>query len=137
MFVLFSCYLLPSPLADPLSFNSSFLHPRPPSTPGIRTEQDFYVRLIDSMTKQVSFLISCHRVTLRLSGSWLLHSRGTGIWTLKAGADDRPHSSESIEALPLPLPPPAQRRAARLLSSKGVSGLGNEDNGVLSTEKKG
>lgn len=37
-----------------------FLIPSPAS-PGIRTEQDFYVRLIDSMTKQVSFLISRRR----------------------------------------------------------------------------
>ena len=35
------------------------LSPAPP--PGIRTEQDFYVRLIDSMTKQVSFLNSRRR----------------------------------------------------------------------------
>lgn len=41
----------------PLSLNSlSFPYP-PSPPPGIRTEQDFYVRLIDSMTKQVSFLI--------------------------------------------------------------------------------
>lgn len=45
--------------AQILSHLIFFSFPYPPSPPpGIRTEQDFYVRLIDSMTKQVSFLIS-------------------------------------------------------------------------------
>lgn len=62
-----------------------------PSPPGIRTEQDFYVRLIDSMTKQVSFLISRRGVTLgprnlRESRSWLLLSAGSGTRTLHTRA---------------------------------------------------
>lgn len=52
--------------------------------PGIRTEQDFYVRLIDSMTKQVSFFISRRRGTqgrqnVGESRRRLLHSRGLGL----------------------------------------------------------
>lgn len=47
--------------SDSLSLNSPSFPSPLPAPPGIRTEQDFYVRLIDSMTKQVSFLISRRR----------------------------------------------------------------------------
>lgn len=64
--------------------------PRPP--PGIRTEQDFYVRLIDSMTKQVScFFTSRRRGTLGPqhlgeSRGWLLPSERAGTRTVSVRA---------------------------------------------------
>lgn len=72
LFILWGSFF-PSGLIPSLNF-PSFLHP-----PGIRTEQDFYVRLIDSMTKQVSFL-EFHIVGTILSSqnslrfkNWLCH----------------------------------------------------------------
>lgn len=79
VFVCCPCYLYCGVL-----FSLQGLSPRliflPSSTPpGIRTEQDFYVRLIDSMTKQVSFL-EFHIVGTILSSqnslrfkNWLCH----------------------------------------------------------------
>lgn len=75
------------------SLTSFSLSPSPvPRPPGIRTEQDFYVRLIDSMTKQVScFFTSRRRGTLGPqhlgeSRGWLLPSERAGTRTLSVRA---------------------------------------------------
>lgn len=48
-----------------------------PSFPlGIRTEQDFYVRLIDSMTKQVSFLILRRGDDSKVTNFWRVTEAG-------------------------------------------------------------
>lgn len=100
-----------------------------PSPPGIRTEQDFYVRLIDSMTKQVSFLISRRGVTLGprnlgRSRSWLLLRAGSGTRTLNTRADLRPHSQRSLPRADTHTSAHRVGKVARrLLPTKGDSGL--------------